>query len=140
MPIALDVTWRFRLALFHIIPLKAPIATKVVCFSCLLKCLRSLYGKQCVPDQTAPGSPLFASIPNSSVMLGNDFSRRHFQMYFFLGALRVKCMYRARESLYPKSAVIAGWLPSTRAKLYCIGVLLKRNRFSCYFISENIIR
>ena len=29
--------------------LKAPIATKVVCFSRLLKCLRSLYGKQCGP-------------------------------------------------------------------------------------------
>ena len=27
--------------------LKAPIATKVVCFSCLLKCLRSIYDKQC---------------------------------------------------------------------------------------------
>ena len=48
------------------------------------------------PDQTAPigavcsGSTLFASIRNSSVMLGNwlfaadDFSRRHFQMHFFL--------------------------------------------------------
>ena len=53
------------------------------------------------PDQTAPigavwsGSTLFASILNLSVMLGNffaadDFSRRHFQMHFFLGALRVK--------------------------------------------------
>ena len=55
------------------------------------------------PDQTAPigavcsGSTLFASILNSSVMLGNyfifaaaDFSRRHFQIHFFLGALRVK--------------------------------------------------
>ena len=56
------------------------------------------------PDQTAPigavcsGSMLFASILNLSVMLGNylqqttsanDFSRRHFQMHFFLGALRV---------------------------------------------------
>ena len=52
------------------------------------------------PDQAAPmgavcsGSTLFASILNSSVMLGNffaadDFSRRHFKMYFFLGALRV---------------------------------------------------
>ena len=51
-------------------------------------------------DQTAPigavcsGSTLFASILNSSVMLGNffaadDYSRRHFQMHFFLGALRV---------------------------------------------------
>ena len=29
--------------------LNAPIATEVVCFSRLLKCLRSLYGKQCGP-------------------------------------------------------------------------------------------
>ena len=29
--------------------LKAPNSTKVVCFSRLLKCLRSLYGKQCGP-------------------------------------------------------------------------------------------
>ena len=29
--------------------LNSPIATKVVCFSRLLKCLRSLYGKQCGP-------------------------------------------------------------------------------------------
>ena len=53
------------------------------------------------PDQTAPigavcsGSTLFASILNSSLMLGNYFaadvfSGRHFQMHFFLGALRVK--------------------------------------------------
>ena len=46
------------------------------------------------PDQTAvfSGSTLFASILNSSVMLGSnaadDSSRRHFQMHFFLGALR----------------------------------------------------
>ena len=46
------------------------------------------------PDQTAPigavcsGSTLFASILDSSVMLGNYMkqttSRRHFQMHFFL--------------------------------------------------------
>ena len=47
------------------------------------------------PDQTAPigavcsGSTLFASILNSSVMLGNsfatdNFSRQHFQLHFFL--------------------------------------------------------
>ena len=30
-----------------ILTLNAPFATKVVCFSHLLKCLRSLYGKQC---------------------------------------------------------------------------------------------
>ena len=53
------------------------------------------------PDQTAPigalicpGSLLFASILNSSVLLCNyfaadDFSRQHFQMHFFLGSLRV---------------------------------------------------
>ena len=29
--------------------LKVPIATKVVCFSSLLKCLQSLYDKQCEP-------------------------------------------------------------------------------------------
>ena len=55
------------------------------------------------PEQTAPigavcsGSTLFTSILNSSVMLGNylqqttsadDFSRQHFQMHFFLGAIR----------------------------------------------------
>ena len=55
---------------------KAPIATKVVCFSCLLKCLRSLYGKQCGPRSDCSGAvcsefTLFASILNSSVMLGN---------------------------------------------------------------------
>ena len=33
----------------YLLSLKAPIATKVVCFSRLLKCLRSLYGKQCGP-------------------------------------------------------------------------------------------
>ena len=45
------------------------------------------------PDQTAPigavcsGSMLFASILNSSVMLGNICSKRHFQMLFFFLAL-----------------------------------------------------
>ena len=50
------------------------------------------------PDQTAPigavcsGPMLFASILNLSVMLlfaADDISRRHIQMHFFLGALRV---------------------------------------------------
>ena len=42
------------------------------------------------PDQTAPigvicsGSMLFASILNTSVMLGIFSSRRHVQMHFFL--------------------------------------------------------
>ena len=52
------------------------------------------------PDQTAPigavcsGSTLFASILNSSVMLGNYLQQMTsadniFQMHFFLGALMV---------------------------------------------------
>ena len=55
-----------------ILTLNAPIATKVVRFSRLLKYL-SLYGKQCGPRSGAvcSGSTLFASILNSSVMLGN---------------------------------------------------------------------
>ena len=42
------------------------------------------------PDQTAPigtvcsGSTLFASILNSSVMLGNYLQKATFQMHFFL--------------------------------------------------------
>ena len=40
-------------------------------FSRLLKCLRSLYGKQCGPRSDCSGSTLFASILNSPVMLGN---------------------------------------------------------------------
>ena len=57
--------------------LKASNATKVVCFSPLLKCLRASMANSVDPDQTAPvgavcsGSTLFASILNSSVMLGN---------------------------------------------------------------------
>ena len=48
------------------------------------------------PDQTAPigavcsGSTMFASILNSSVMLGNYLQQTTFQMHFFLCALRVK--------------------------------------------------
>ena len=53
------------------------------------------------PDQTAPigavrpGSTLFASILNfvsnvRQVFAADDLSRRHFQMHFFLGPLRVK--------------------------------------------------
>ena len=75
--------------------LNAPIATKVVCFSRLLKFLRGLYSKQCGPKLTAPigavcsGSTLFASILNLSVMLGNYLQQRTsadniFRCIFFL--------------------------------------------------------
>ena len=56
------------------------------------------------PDQTAPigavcsGSTLFASILKlvsnvTQLFAADDFSRRHFQIHFFLGALRVKCLF-----------------------------------------------
>ena len=52
------------------------------------------------PEQTAPigavcsGSTLFASILNSSVMLGNYLQQTTFSdAFFFLGALRVKRVY-----------------------------------------------
>ena len=81
--------------------LNEPIATKVVCFSCLLKCLRSLYGKQCGPRlDCSSRSSLFwvhavcfytSFISEVRQLFAADkFSRRHFQMHFFLGALRVK--------------------------------------------------
>ena len=61
------------------------------------------------PVQTAPigavcsGSMLFASIFNSPVNVrqlfaADDFSRQHFQMHFFLGALRVKLLMRLTPS------------------------------------------
>ena len=45
---------------------------------------------QTAPGAVCSGSTLFASILNSSVFTVEDFSRRHFQMHFFLGTLRVK--------------------------------------------------
>ena len=60
--------------------LNAPITTKVVCFSHLLKCLRSLNGKQCGPRSGCSYRStllwvhavcFYTSILNSSVMLGN---------------------------------------------------------------------
>ena len=77
-----------------------PIAAKIVCFSRLLKCLRSLNSKQCGPKsdcsyRSSPGSMLSASILNSSVMSGNYLQQTTsadniFRCIFFLGALRVK--------------------------------------------------
>ena len=58
------------------------------------------------PDQTAHIGAVcseftrFASILNSSVFAAGDFSRRHFQEHFFLGALRVKHEFREYVSKY----------------------------------------
>ena len=66
----------------------------VVCFSRLLKCLRSLYGKQCGPrsDCSYSGSTLLASILNLSVMLDNYLQRTTsaediFRCISFLGTM-----------------------------------------------------
>ena len=66
--------------------LKAPIATKVVCFIRLMKFLKSLYDKQ---------STLFASIlkfvsNDRQLFSADDFSRHHFSDALFLSALRAK--------------------------------------------------
>ena len=70
-----------------------PIATKVVCFSQLLKCLRRPYGKQCGPrSDCSYRSSLFwvhavcfytSFIGNVRQLFAADnFSRRHFQIHF----------------------------------------------------------
>ena len=75
--------------------LNAPMATKVVCSSRLLKCLRSLYGKQCGPrSDCSYRSSLFwvhavcfytLFVSNiRKLFAADDFSRRHFQVHFFL--------------------------------------------------------
>ena len=62
------------------------------------------------PDQTAPigavcsGSTLFASILNSSVMLGNYLQQTTsadniFRCFFFLGVLRVKIVFVLMNSV-----------------------------------------
>ena len=85
-------------SLMLFLTVNAPIATKIVCFSRLLKCLRSLFGKQCEPrsDCSYPGSTLFASILNSSVMLGNNLQQitSADDIFRFLGALRVNNLIR----------------------------------------------
>ena len=72
-----------------LLTLNAPIATKVVCFSRLLKCSETSMSNSVDPDQTAPigadqtaptgavcsGSMLFATIFNLSVMLGNSLQQ-----------------------------------------------------------------
>ena len=102
--------------------LNATIATKVVCFSCLLKCLRSLYGKQCGPrSDCSYRSSLFwvhtvcfytRFFSNARQLFAVDnFSRQHFQMHFFLGALRVnnyRILKRPAKALI-SLRVCAGW-------------------------------
>ena len=98
-----------------LLTLNAPIATKVVCFSRLLKCLRSLYGKQCGPTSDCSyRSSLFwvhavcfytKFVSNvRQLFAAGDFSRRHFQM-FFLGALMVKVTKSAFMNIFRKKNI-----------------------------------
>ena len=74
--------------------LNAPITTRVVCLSRLLKCLEASLANSVDPDQTASigavcsGCTLFVSIFNSSVMLGNYLQQTTsadiFRCIFFL--------------------------------------------------------
>ena len=117
--------------------LNAPLATKVVCFSRLLKCLRSLCGKQCGPrSDCSYRSSLFwvhavcfyAYIVSNvrQLFAADDFSRRHFQMHFFLGALRVKniLLYVTRKNIL---------LYVTRSIF--LTVFLARKDFCCLLIN-----
>ena len=80
--------------------LNAPITTKVVCFSLLLKCLKSLYGKQCGPrSDCSYRSSLFwvhavCFYTYFVIILGNYLRQTTsaddiFRCISFLGALRV---------------------------------------------------
>ena len=60
--------------------LNAPVATKVVWFSRLLKCLRSLFGKPI--GAVCSWFTLFASMLNSSVMLGIYLQQTTFSEVF----------------------------------------------------------
>ena len=103
-----NISWIYCGCTFHIgntllkpiillqsLTLNAPIATTVVCFSRLLKCLWASVANSVDQDQTAPigavcsGSTLFASILNLSVLLGSYLQQTTsaddiFQMHFFL--------------------------------------------------------
>ena len=80
------------------------------------------------PDQTAPigavcsGSTLFASILNSSVMLGNYLQQTTsadniFRCIFFLGALRVRISSSTVNSIPSSGCSLFGYL---RAHLFLV--------------------
>ena len=75
-----------------VLTLNAPIATKVVCFSRLLKCLRPLYDKAVwtqIRLLLCSRSTLFTSILNLSVMLGSYLQQATSADHIFRCALRV---------------------------------------------------
>ena len=116
-------------------PLMRQSQQKSSAFSRLLKCLRSLYGKSVDSDQTAPigavcsGSTLFASILNSSVMLGNYLQQTTsaddiFRCVFFLGALRVRVSKIIFVFLLKRSECTGGASPFKISKVSNAMVLI----------------
>ena len=77
---------------FEHLTLNTPITKKVVCFSCLLKCLRSLYGKQCGPrSDCSYRSSLFwvHTVCFYTSILGTDMA----QKVFFCVPYEFLCAY-----------------------------------------------
>ena len=83
------------------------------------------------PEQTAPigavcsGSTLFPSIPDwvsnvSQLFAAEDFSRRHFQMHFFPGALRVKPLGSLVCDVFLCFCHFPMWCTGSGAVLECI--------------------
>ena len=95
----------------------------------LLKYLRSIYGKQCGPrSDCSYKSSLFwvhavcfytLFVSNVRQLFAADkFSRQHFQMHFFLGALRVKGqMYLKCLTLWIYLSIVSC---ATRAKTFSV--------------------
>ena len=120
--------------------LKAPIATKVVCFSRLLKCLRSLYDKQCgTRSDSSYRSSLFwvhavcfytKFVSNvRQLFAADDFSRGHFQMHFFLGSLRVN---NHKHSVSVTISQSGSTLIYIKCPIFSSPNIQRDLRFSCY--------
>ena len=88
------------------------------------------------PDQTAPigtvcsGSTLFASIllkfasNTRQLFAADDFSRPHFQMHIFLGALRVKMAIRSRTVCNCVQSIPLRFLYFVRGRVFSCMCLL----------------
>ena len=123
-----DQSLASRLSILRLLNLNAPIATKVICFSRLLKCLRGLYGKQYGPrSDDSYRSSLFwvhtvcfctQFVSNArQLFAADDSSRRHFQMHFFLGALRVKLLIEHHLEFVSLKGGCRGSSESTHVKM-----------------------
>ena len=72
---------------FQVLTLNAPIATKVVCFSRLLKCYIECYRSNLFWVQAVCFYTQFVSNVRQ-LFAADDFNRRYFQMHFFSWLLK----------------------------------------------------